>query len=887
MDNTFHTSTTIDEGQSGGFQEFGEDFTPNFTLSPVALPSSIGRELETMAVSERCHLLVASGGRIFRKWTISESEYKAVEESARIDEPKVYLDYTGYHCVVVSSNGNHCYIALKRGAMSRLKTVASLKITAVAYPQNATDRDTGEILLGCSDGSVYSFRIELTSNFEVKESAPKKVFCLPQDNGIRGMAFQVYDNLMKKESSAFVVLITSDSLYQFAGPLPFAKLFSQYKGHEDIDANRIAAPKNNGELKIFYTHEGGKELELRSFAWKSASEIKYGNFKGKAEASKSPIVKKIKSLDYRTCPEDCQSPEAIAITEYNLYLLYEHSLHVVSRITEGVEHTEKFSNNEVMKQICYDSRTDSLWLNSDKAIYQLKIAMKEEDMWQQYLQRKEYTKALRICEKANQKYLGYVNRIYAEAKRREGKSKESALLYTRSDKTFEEVMLGYFEENDTEGMSRNVDLIVDYILSLLASMKGDPGKRNRRVLLCTWYVELCISKLTSVETTMDVVMGESLTAIEQEKLVELVRESQKASERFQNFLVDYGDDLDLETTFELLRAHGRLEDTLKFAHDQGNYDFVVRYYIENRKYDCALNAISNVKDADKKRDLMGKYLCVLLSQFPKETLQELAKISEVVNLTGMTFSLPKIADANYDAAIEYLEEVMKESENRFVYNLYMLLLAWKKDEERLLKFVRLEEHKRKSAEASLIDAEFALHLCKHFKYHRVSVHAYAMLEYYEEAVKLSLELGLFNTAESYAKLTTDKALKRKLWLEIARHSLAETKENKLNLEVLHKSRQLTLADVLPSLPPNVRLSMIPEDAFNPLKGHNVRIEKLRRKAKECGKLFNEMYTKARWVENNAVKIAGSQLCAKCSRPLLGSEQIFAFPCSHGFHNVPR
>eukprot|EP00826_Nyctotherus_ovalis_P035113 TRINITY_DN2985_c0_g1_i1.p1 TRINITY_DN2985_c0_g1~~TRINITY_DN2985_c0_g1_i1.p1 ORF type:complete len:179 (+),score=53.18 TRINITY_DN2985_c0_g1_i1:457-993(+) len=156
---------------------------------------------------------------------------------------------------------------------------------------------------------------------------------------------------------------------------------------------------------------------------------------------------------------------------------------------------------------------------------------------------------------------------------------------------------------------------------------------------------------------------------------------------------------------------------------------------------------------------------------------------------GMIFSLTKIINANYKMAIEYLEEVMSKSEDKFVYNLYMLLLALKRDEKRLLKFIKQEERKKRLAQASLIDADFALHLCKHFNYHEASVHVYAMLEYYEEAVDLSLKLHLFNLAEFYANLATDKALKRKLWLAIAERSLVETKEKevKVNLAVLQLS----------------------------------------------------------------------------------------------------
>jgi hypothetical protein len=382
---------------------------------------------------------------------------------------------------------------------------------------------------------------------------------------------------------------------------------------------------------------------------------------------------------------------------------------------------------------------------------------------------------------------------------------------------------------------------------------------------------------------MDDIINKRLTKCEEEKIQELTIGRQKATERFKNFLKDHEDDLDQETTFELLKAHGRLEDTLQIAHDRGNDDFVVRYYINNAKYECALEGIVSVKDEKKKRVFMEQYLCVLIANLPEPTFRVLANKFRLVNVTGIITSLNKINKKTCELVLEYLRSVKDRTEDKLVHNMYLLLLVMHKDyKQELLSYITNQERIQRAARASSIDVEFAIDACKHFNQEEPLIYIYAMNGYYEEAVKVAIKLNRLDLAETYANLTTDDFIKKMLWIEIAKNNLVE---EQANMNVLNKCKLLNLADILQFVPPKVKLNVFRKNLMDTLKEHDAKLDKIYTQAKEYGRIFKKMYKKTSYLINKSIKVDGSQLCANCSRPLLGSERVFVFPCTHGFHMV--
>lgn len=442
MANLFREAPRTEELQSHGFEKYDDEYTIAFVLTSTDLPNFLNKDVTEFATSEHYHFIANRKCKIFRKDLLAENGYQIIPVpfSIKLEAPKFHPDLFGYHCVVTSSRGRHGYISSLKDLVDPLELVNNLDITVVAYSPKATPQKTHSMLLGCGNGSIYLYKLRVQGNLEIKELAPKKLFQVPSGEGVKGLVYRKY-----KDASGLVVVTTDTSCYQFVGKLPWDVLFGNYGAGEEVGANKIATAKSGGELKTYYSYKEEGRYKLKSFAWKAGDKVLHGDFTRTASSGISNAL----STNYPSA----EAPEAVAVTKYCLCLLYANSLQVISRITGKAEYTEVFRPNEYMKQIQYDPRTSSVWIGSDTSVYQLKVQMREEDTWQQHLENRDYDRAMSICKKHNSRYLAYVTGVYADDERRDGNFKESAFLYTQSDRTFEEIMLDYFMKDDTEGMA--------------------------------------------------------------------------------------------------------------------------------------------------------------------------------------------------------------------------------------------------------------------------------------------------------------------------------------------------------------------------------------------------------------------------------------------------
>eukprot|EP00826_Nyctotherus_ovalis_P049757 TRINITY_DN6033_c0_g5_i1.p1 TRINITY_DN6033_c0_g5~~TRINITY_DN6033_c0_g5_i1.p1 ORF type:complete len:321 (-),score=93.19 TRINITY_DN6033_c0_g5_i1:18-980(-) len=305
-------------------------------------------------------------------------------------------------------------------------------------------------------------------------------------------------------------------------------------------------------------------------------------------------------------------------------------------------------------------------------------------------------------------------------------------------------------------------------------------------------MELCISKLTSVEASMDDINGRRLVGAEKKRVEELEGERERLLGKIKNLLAEREKDLDMETVFELLKAHGRLDVMLKLARDKGDCRFVVKYYVDRGKYDCVLSELGNIKDVEKRVELMEQYFCVLIINRPEETFKLLADKFRNINVVGIVPSLTKMNAVSRHLVFKYLDVAKQRTEDKFLHNLQLFLLALNEDsKQELVEFVCCEEYRQRLTQSSLIDPNFAISLCEYFNCKEGLVHAYAMLEYYKAAVKLAVKIGKFDLAETYANLIPDDFTKKKVWMKIAKVSAHKSKA-KLNLKIIHKCKLLNI-----------------------------------------------------------------------------------------------
>ena len=184
-------------------------------------------------------------------------------------------------------------------------------------------------------------------------------------------------------------------------------------------------------------------------------------------------------------------------------------------------------------------------------------------------------------------------------------------------------------------------------------------------------------------------------------------------------------------------------------------------------------------------------------------------------------------------ATNLLRSWITKTSSKLVHNLYLFFLAEcteKFGDEELLKFLEQQEGLKSQNQPLNIDVEFALNICKHFGKVEAQIRVYAILEYYEEAVKLAISRGDMSLGKEYARKAPDSKVQKQLWLKIAKTVMksSQTDNMKLGLEILNESKGiLGIDDILPFVSSKVKLESFKTDICAALDQYGIRIDELK------------------------------------------------------------
>jgi len=164
------------------------------------------------------------------------------------------------------------------------------------------------------------------------------------------------------------------------------------------------------------------------------------------------------------------------------------------------------------------------------------------------------------------------------------------------------------------------------------------------------------------------------------------------------------------------------------------------------------------------------------------------------------------------------------------------------------------------------------------------VYIYSQMGLYEEAVNLALrhhdlELAGFNAD----KPEDDDSLRKKLWLNIARHVVEEKNDIKKAMEFLRDSGDtLKIEDILPFFPDFVLIDDFKDEICKALEDYNSHIDNLKLEMDEATKSAENIRLDIRELRSRFAIIQASERCNICDLPLL-TRQFYIFPCQHAFH----
>jgi vacuolar protein sorting-associated protein 18 len=194
------------------------------------------------ASSETLVMGLANNSVIWIELGRSEATIKIPRKLNEFSLYKVFLDPSGRHVIVTSTQGENWYLfkgwqkprQLKNFKMV-LESVAWNRPALLGGAQNSTS--TREILLGARNGTIYEAVLNAEEDFfRSQERYLQAVYSLPERHPITGIKFDFFP--AANPSNALIIATTPSRIYQFVGAPErrsddstrlFTGLFASYK----------------------------------------------------------------------------------------------------------------------------------------------------------------------------------------------------------------------------------------------------------------------------------------------------------------------------------------------------------------------------------------------------------------------------------------------------------------------------------------------------------------------------------------------------------------------------------------------------------------------------------------------------------------------------------
>ncbi len=249
--------------------------------------------------------------------------------------------------------------------------------------------------------------------------------------------------------------------------------------------------------------------------------------------------------------------------------------------------------------------------------------------------------------------------------------------------------------------------------------------------------------------------------------------------------------------------------------------------------------------------------------------------------------LYSVLTSTQNQAIRYLLFVINQlhSTDAAVHNTLISIYAShpSPDESALLAYLESQPLQH----TQLYDGDFALRLCIQYKRVQSCVHIYTTMGQHLQAVELALQHDEIDLASLVAARPDAKpALRKKLWLAVARKVIGRDGGIKTALDFLHRSDVdeglVRIEDLIPFFPDFVVIDDFKEEICHALEDYSRHIDALRKEMDDSAASAASIQTDIAALDRRYAIVEPGERCHVCRLPLL-SRQFFVFPCQHAFH----
>ena len=879
---------------------------PIFGVEKVQLRFDISADFAAAQVANNVLILALTTGRILRFDLDNAEDIDDIDLPKRPAEigviRKLFLDPSASHLVVSTTLGENYYLHTQSRQPKALAKFKGVQIESVAWNPSQPTASTREILIGASDGTIYETYIEPSTEFYRREEKYVKNVYNPQDGAVVGL---YADMLSTKPDTRRILVATQHKLCHFAGRIQrqgsegsgpiYSKLFeAEAPAIQEIDRTGPTAPSSlavSPDSPDSSQSPFDEASDERAFAWLNYQGVLSGQLLtsspdisslGRHLFRESKLLPRSKLPPTQTAGGRSRTQQpaigSMILTQFHILALIEGRLTAVNRLDESIVYNQQiFEAGKKSLGLFADHQKNTYWLFTSDEIYEVVVTDETRDVWRILLRQNKYETAQRYATTMEQK--DAVASATGDHLMKQGKFDEAAVVLGKSSKAFEDVALAFIDNGESDALRK-------YLLTKLLNLKKTATMQ--RIMLASWLVELYMAKLNQLDDTIST-KAEVTTSSAGSTAQETQRQLPTIRKEFQDFCRKNKADLDRKTVYEVISSHGREEELLYFANVVNDYNYVLSYWVQRERWDEAMAVLKKQTDPE----LFYKYSTVLMSHTPLDLVEVLMRQADldpkklVPALLNYNKSLPGSVPLIQNQAIRYLLFAINHthSTDPAIHNTLLSLYASNpaKDESDLLKYLEAQSQ----AHVQHYDADFALRLCIANKRVQSCVHIYTTMSQWAAAVDLALKYNEVELAASVADRPEDRALRKKLWLKVAKVVIGQSKGIKAALEFLKRATEtdnqlLRIEDLIPFFPDFILIDDFKEEICAALEKYSKRIEELKTEMDSSASTAQHIKSDIAALDSRYAIVEPGERCWKCRLPLL-MRQFFVFPCQHAFH----
>jgi len=668
-------------------------------------------------------------------------------------------------------------------------------------------------------------------------------------------------------------------------------------------------------------------VDDRTFAWSSNEGVLHGSLLPSLSATDpgSKLFSDAKLLNKSVPPtttNDSRSKagalprELVALSQWHILQLLNNRIVATNRLNNEVVYNEVvLDTKQHALALATDLKKNTFWLFTSREIFEIVVRDEDRDVWKIMLQGQKFEEATKYAKGASQKdAVASASGDFLLEKRR---FMEAAGVYGKSSKPFEQVALAFIDQGEKDALRK-------YLLTKLVSMKK--SSLMQRTMLASWLTEIYMSKLNLLEDMMNTKaeLAENNAPKDMELQLSTVRSE------FQDFVRRYKDDLDRKVVYDIISSHGREEELLHFSTTIGDYNYVLAYWVQRENWSEALKALNKQTDTD----LIYKYSSVLMSRVPTDFIDIMMRQTNVdcrkLIPAFLNYNSLATTPLNQNQAVRYLlfEINNRNSTDSAIHNTLISIYAShpSKDETALLSYLESQSpnitpsSKLEALQQLPYDADFALRLCIQYSRIRACVHIYTTMGQYASAVELALHHNETELATDIAERPDhDPALRKKLWLAIARSVISSTPPQtskakgagtppptaaaaaaadgkpqpqqsgasiQTALSLLRRAPDniLRIEDLLPLFPDFVLVDAFKDEICAALQSYSAQIETLRHDMDDSARTSARIQADVARLGGRWALLEPGESCAVCAVVLL-ERRFWVWRCGHACHEV--